>query len=173
MSKRPRGRPPKIDEINPLDTEEPKRTRSECIIADVRAGVPAETAAQRAGVSTSAYYEWASREEPRYVEFAEAIQVARAHAEAQAVANIRIAARNDWRAEAWFLERTRPRQYGRNVIEHTGPGGGPIRVESRSIEAILVADNREQVRDELLDKYAGVDVEPSGNGHGALPSGER
>lgn len=55
-------------------------------------------------------------------------QHARDRAEASALRTIRAAAKDDWKAAAWFLERTRSSQYGRtdrHQVEGV-PGGAPI-----------------------------------------------
>jgi hypothetical protein len=78
-----------------------------------------------------------------YKEFREAVQKAQAQAEMYHMEAIRDAAfelvKDDagntvvrvktWQASAWFLERTNPNRYGRQILEHTGEGGGPIRTE--------------------------------------------
>jgi hypothetical protein len=51
---------------------------------------------------------------------------ARAEAQARNVTHISVAARTDWRAAAWFLERTERRFQKADQIEVSGRDGGPI-----------------------------------------------
>lgn len=65
------------------------------------------------------------REQP-YVDFLEAVKKATAQAEVQAVGLIRQAMITDeykgqWQAAAWFLERRRPKQWGKHVHVHEDP----------------------------------------------------
>lgn len=130
------------------------------IVKMVKAGVPNATAAQVAGVTESTFYLWMEKgqdpenHDPIYTEFSEAVLRARAEAEAAMVANIRLHARNgDWKADAWLLERSRPERWGRvNRHELTGAGGGAIRVETETIETLLLDAGRAvQVADDAID----------------------
>jgi hypothetical protein len=91
----------------------------QCAICDaIRAGVRPETAAVYNGVGARSYYRWmalgrAADAEPVYVEFVEAVEAALAEWEARDVLLIGEAARSDWRAAAWRLERRLPKVYGR------------------------------------------------------------
>ena len=83
----------------------------------VRAGVRPETAAVYCGVSARSYYRWmqlgrAADADPLYVGFVEAVEVALAEWEARDVLLIGEAAKEDWRAAAWRLERRLPKVYG-------------------------------------------------------------
>jgi hypothetical protein len=65
-----------------------------------------------AGISESAFYEWLARgilgEQP-YAKFAELVQSARARGLVTLVESI--ITDKDWRAKAWYLERTRPADF--------------------------------------------------------------
>lgn len=52
-----------------------------------------------------------------------------------------------WQAAAWLLERRHPRDYGRNIHEHTGPEGSPLTVVVRARTA----------SDDLVNDGAGDD----------------
>lgn len=58
------------------------------------------------------------------------VQHARARAEADHVRVIRAAAANDWKASAWWLERSRPESFGRRLQHEGAPGGLPIQVQA-------------------------------------------
>lgn len=107
------------------------------ILRGIRAGAYPEVAAQRVGVSRTAFYEWMQRgrqareagEADLYADFADAVEQAKGHAETKAVAVVLKAADKSWRAAAWWLERTRPRRYGqKHTVEHGGDAENPVAV---------------------------------------------
>lgn len=130
MASRRRGRPPKIVQRISPDSE---ITFGDRIIQALDAGAFFDDACGFANVSKSAAYEWlargkAAREEQEaggeahelaaddraYLEFAEAVERTRSTVIVKNLAIIRTAAQNGtWQAAAWYLERTRPQQYGR------------------------------------------------------------
>jgi hypothetical protein len=76
----------------------------------LRAGMFISEAATACGISKQSFYSWIKRggEAPEgdlHREFYDNINVAIAEGEAMHVLNISEAARRDWRASAWFLER--------------------------------------------------------------------
>ena len=121
--RRRRGRRPLLDG--------PKR---EVFLMAIRAGNRVSAAATYAGISTTSVHEWLRRGEGRdaraatepYVSFAREVRQARAHAEVAAVAKIRAAMPRNWRAAAWWLERTnpawrRPKDRGETTVPVTPP----------------------------------------------------
>jgi transposase len=94
------GRPSKL-------TEE----RQEKVLEALRAGNYLETAAAYAAISYQTLNEWRKR----FPEFSEAVEKARADAEARMVAVIMKAAPVSWQAAAWWLERSFPSRYGRRT----------------------------------------------------------
>jgi transposase len=121
------------------DTLTPER--QENIIALLRDGVLIKDACEIAGVPLSTFYDWLKKgdepaAEPKFSEFSESITRARAQAKAVAVQNITGQGATDWRASAWFLERSFPKDYGKQQkIEHTGADGGPITLAG--LEALM------------------------------------
>lgn len=104
----------------------------EDICRAVRAGNYIETAAAHVGINKTTLYDWMKRgarekeriaknprarvkksEEP-YVEFSNAIEKALADAEVRDVAIIANAAKENWQAAAWRLERKFKERWGRN-----------------------------------------------------------
>ncbi len=84
----------------------------------IRAGIRPEIAAIYCGVGARTYYRWmqygrAADGEEFYREFAEAVEVALAEWEARDILLIGEAAKDDWHAAAWRLERRLPAIYGR------------------------------------------------------------
>ena len=121
------------------------------IVEAIRAGNYIETAAQYAGVNKTTIYAWLKKaddpdQDPRYAEFRNAVEEARAQAEARNVMLIQKAANEGtWQAAAWYLERTAPHRWGRQArIELTGDGGGPVQVEHSA-------------RDSLATKFAEIE----------------
>lgn len=113
------------------------RIRWEVIVERVRAGIPNEVAAESTGIDQATFYRWIAWGEdrwengklrharPGYREFSEAVRRARAEAEALHVGIIAKAAPEDWRASAFFLERSRPERWRRrDTIHQAGPGDG-------------------------------------------------
>ncbi len=110
---------------------------SAAICESVRGGVYIETACQANNISTSTYYRWLDKaDDPNagdeFREFRDASARARAEVEARHVSLIDQAARGpvpgDWRAAAWYLERSFPTRYGRQerIEVDTGGEGGAI-----------------------------------------------
>jgi hypothetical protein len=88
----------------------------------IRAGVRPEIAAVCNGVGARTYYRWmqlgrAADAETVYLEFVEAVEVALAEWEAREVLVIGDAAKGDWHAAAWRLERRLPRVYGKLTVD--------------------------------------------------------
>jgi transposase len=124
----------------------------EVIAGQLRAGNYIETAAAFAGVSKVTLYDWIRRgkrelqrveanprakvrkEEAPFVDFLNAVERAQAEAEAEDVDILRRAARDDWKAAAWRLERKFPDKWGRKdrlaaELEHAGNVGLTIAVD--------------------------------------------
>lgn len=75
-------------------------------------------------------------------EFRDATEKAEADAKIGALARIQKAGREGtWQADAWYLERRYPHEYGRRAVEVSGPAGGPVQIDDGrdTIEA-LIAD---------------------------------
>ena len=84
----------------------------------IAAGVRPEIAAMGNGFGSRTYYRWmqlgrAVDGEAVYAEFVEAVEAALAEWEARDVLLIGEAAKTDWHAAAWRLERRLPKVYGR------------------------------------------------------------
>lgn len=66
--------------------------------------------------------EMPSQKEKTFVQLVNKVRRARSSAEVRSVMLINTAAKDDWRAAAWYLERSKPERWGRQVktIEHSG-----------------------------------------------------
>lgn len=179
------GRPSKIDP-----------NRADRIVALLRTGCTIANAAQAGGIDEGTFYRWMNRgAEHRapaaFRDFREQVLRARAEAEASAVAEVRKGARGgdvlerrtithrdgrvetverlqpaDWRASAWFLERSRAKDWGRRtLVELTGQDGGPVEVVTSARDALndaltLIADRIAAAQQVAVDHAARVqDVE--------------
>lgn len=101
--------------------------RKAVILESIRAGNYAETAAAAAGISQSTFYLWLQKGaagEPNYSEFSEAVKEAEAIGEQRCVALITKAARRNWTAAAWMLERKHPERWGRREMAPYMPTKG-------------------------------------------------
>jgi len=94
------GRPTKYS----IETEEK-------ICNALRAGNTQKVSALYAGIDETTFYRWMQN----YASFASAIKKAEADAEVSAVAIIKKAMPETWQAAAWWLERRKPDDYGRNL----------------------------------------------------------
>lgn len=140
---KPTGRPSKIEQhvevvVKLEKGKEEKRilTVAEAIVLALAHGLTIEKAAETVGVSATTVHNWLARgeewreadsvppgEEP-FLEFLYATTRARAKAVELALGGIIEAGKEDWRAWAWFLERSFPDEYGRRTrLDHGGIGG--------------------------------------------------
>jgi hypothetical protein len=110
--------------------------RRSAICDAIRAGVRPEIAAVYNGIGARTYYRWmqlgrAADAELIYLEFVEAVELALAEWEARDVLLIGEAAKEDWHAAAWRLERRLPKVYGRRERhEIANAEEGPFRISA-------------------------------------------
>lgn len=110
-------------------------TVGEAIVLCLEAGSTIETAAGTVGISSRSIYDWLARAEEhadsdsiptgeeKFVQFSQAVTRAREGVVVLALKGILEAGKEDWRAWAWYLERSRPDQYGRRTrLDHGGVG---------------------------------------------------
>jgi transposase len=102
------------------------------IVSAIRAGNFARAAAEYAGIAESTFYDWLKRGQdgdPGFSEFSEAVTRASAEAEVEAVAFIRKAMAEDWRAALEYLKRRHPEHWqDRARTEVGGKDGGPVEI---------------------------------------------
>ena len=84
----------------------------------IRDGNSPAASATLVGISPSTYFNWMSKgsnQEPKFLEFSESIERAKAQSIINRVAHIaRAADDGHWRAAAWLLERMAPESFGKN-----------------------------------------------------------
>lgn len=130
------GRPSKL-------TDETHQT----IVGAIQLGMYQEQAALMAGISRGTFFRWMERglkggnQNTRYREFRDAVEKARAEAEARKLRAIHIAADNGtWQAAAWWLERSFPDRWGRrDKVEVTHITEDMLDAEIRRLEDELAA----------------------------------
>lgn len=115
------------------------------IVGTLRLGNYVEHAASYAGISRATLYNWLKKgdearekrengieldeTEERYARFSEDVDNARATAVVRNVSIIQQAAQTNWQAAGWWLERTAPQHFGRQMrTEVSGPNQGPVQV---------------------------------------------
>lgn len=113
----------------------------------VEEGSPVVDACDIVGIAPATYCNWVNKGkagESPYVEFLERFRRARANGRKFHVDVIRKAGPDDWRASAFFLERSDPKHWGRQEKlrqEISGPNGSPIPVDiSATIDQIYDDD---------------------------------
>ena len=104
------------------------------LVRFLRGGVYVTDACALVGIDQGTYHRWVAKaaedDAPEeFREFREAVEKARAEAVARNVALVQKAADHSWQAAAWWLERSRPDQYGRRT-NLAGASGGAIEVKS-------------------------------------------
>jgi hypothetical protein len=127
-SRRRRGRPTKFT---------PATVGKFCrAVAD---GLPYKSAAAAAGISHETVCQW----QRQFPEFSDAVQLALAKAEVALVRLIRrAAAKGNWKASAWLLERRYPEHWGRRdrlhaqITEVAWPGATAIKADVKAKEPI-------------------------------------
>lgn len=120
------------------------------IVGAIRAGNYAEAAAKSAGVSRRTYQRWLERgrstapADAPFRGFRDAVRKAEGNAEVQAVAIVRQAMPNDWRAAMTYLERRYPERWRRRKAADVATAdSGEAR---RDVEAIREAMHDPETR---------------------------
>lgn len=124
IPKNPAKKPGRPTLLNP--------TRQAALLSAIEEGLPLKEAAEIAGISYNTLNHWQNRganesAPPEFRQFCQLLRRSQALAMQVNVSAIRDAAKRDWRAAAWILERRFPADFARQQqIEHSGPGGKPL-----------------------------------------------
>jgi len=100
------------------------------------AGATYRLAAMYAGIHEATLYEWKAKKP----EFSEALTRAEGRGAVHILAEIRAAARTDWRAGAWILEKRYPQEFGKQVLEVQGKDGGALQLEATDVLEKLLCE---------------------------------
>lgn len=147
----PGGRPTKLT----------KETQAK-IVEAVRAGAYIETASVFAGIDKASLYAWMKRGNAQskgiYREFLNAIEKAFAESELRDIMNIGNAAKDNWQASAWRLERKFPDRWGRkeriSLDANVSHSGGIVIEEKHTQHLIreLFITHEPDLENQLLQK---------------------
>lgn len=133
------------------------------VIEAVRAGNYIETAAAYAGISKPSLYDWMKRGNNQnkgiYRDFLNAIEKALADAEMRDVLIIGNAAKENWQAAAWRLERKFPDRWARKdkiqaEVNHSGGISTKIEIEQHYHVVQEIIEKDDKLKNRLLDAFA-------------------
>lgn len=141
MATKPKRRPGRPDALTPEAGEK--------ILSAVRAGAFLKEAAEHAGVDERTVYRWLERGEQsgqpaKFGQFRQALMRARADAHVGAVAIIRRAMSEDWRAAAFYLERTDPKRWGRRTAHEVSGQVGSDNLDREIAQLLEEMADRER-----------------------------
>jgi hypothetical protein len=155
--KKPAKKPGRPTLLNP--------TRQTALLNAIEQGMPLKQAAAIAGMSYDTLNNWQNRGEnesapPEYRQFCQLLRRSQAVAMQVHVSSICDAAKRDWRAAAWMLERRCPEDFARpQQFEHSGPGGKPLTPSPDEEYEVLRRMKKQQGIKELLMKMGGIIAE--------------
>ena len=125
-------------------------------IQALRAGNWIDTCCDYVGIHPDTYYDWMNRAQEGgarnqiYVDFAQAVKTAKATAEIESVARIRLAgSKGNLKADIFFLERSHPERWGKKRLEVTGKDGAPLNPPPPRLDLA-------QLDDDELDALEGI-----------------
>jgi len=146
----------------------------EKIVEGVREGQSKTMAFKLSGVNPDTVFDWMRQgreqpeEYPHLAKLYQDVEFAKAEAEAEALADIKTAGKQDakyWQARAWYLERTNPKEFGRQEnlkIEDDRP---PVQINLNQV--VLTDGATRDVARSLLRRATGFSPhEPLGLGMG-------
>jgi hypothetical protein len=130
------GRPRALDDV---------KRREICVL--LTAGYPLVAVAEHVGCSRRTI----SRELARNPEFAERLRRAKIAGELEPLSTIRQAARTNWRAAAWYLERANPQRFGKRNPVLLKPDEVQQTISSMMLEIVTLI-KREPLRGLIMRK---------------------
>lgn len=135
------------------------------LLDGIRAGLPYHLASEAAGISLSTFNEWQRGEFPRGADkelrtyFLDELTRAKGESALRNIALISNAAKEDWRAAAWILERRFPADFGKQSLEITGSDGGPIQIEAMQLQQVILKalDGHPEARITVAEALEAID----------------
>ncbi len=85
-------------------------------------GVSNKSCAEAVGIPETTFYAWMKK--PK---FSKRIKKAKSLGQVKLLKVIDNATKETWQAAAWKLERIWPKEFGKKILELSGPEGGPIK----------------------------------------------
>ena len=134
------------------------------ILQVLEAGATIKDACHFVGIDESTYYKWIQRGEKGksglYFEFVKSAQKAIASGSVDAVALIRKAAKTQWQAAAWFLERKNPQEWARRTKVEIDISKD-ARAKLQELKALTSAHGHDLAHlfEAMIAQYADVDAE--------------
>jgi hypothetical protein len=157
IKKKPAKKPGRPTLLNP--------TRQAALLNAIEQGMPLKQAAAIAGMSYDTLNHWQNRGEnesapEQYRQFCQLLRRSQAVAMQVHVSSICDAAKRDWRAAAWMLERRCPEDFARpQQFEHSGPGRKPLNSENEVTPEVLVRMKKQEGIKNILAKLGGIIAE--------------
>lgn len=154
IKKKPAKKPGRPTLLNP--------TRQAALLKAIEQGMPLKQAAAMAGMSYDTLNNWQNRGQnesapPEYRQFCQQLRHSQAVAMQVHVSSICDAAKRDWRAAAWMLERRFPEDFARQQqLEHSGPDGKPLMPDPEVNHEVLIRMKKQQGIVDLLKKLGGI-----------------
>ena len=127
--------------------------------------MPLKQAAEIAGMSYDTLNHWQNRGANEsapleYRQFCQLLRRSQAVAMKVHVSSICDAAKRDWRAAAWMLERRFPEDFSKpQQFEHSGPGGKPLSPDVEVSHEVLVRMKKQDGIKNMLAKLGSIILE--------------
>ena len=99
-------------------------------------GVSNKSCAEAVGIPETTFYAWMKK--PKFSQ-----RVKKAKALGQVKSLKCIESDSSWQSKAWMLERIWPKEFGKKILEVSGPDGGPIETANRNLEITKDMDPKE------------------------------
>lgn len=125
---------------------------SKAICADIKAGAPMKHSAIAHGISERTFYDWYNKgkkaKSGRFKNFYDDVEEAKSQAILLRARRIYKAGNTTWQADAWWLERVAPKEFGRHDKLSLD---GDLKHEHKNIKNLF----NEELIDEILDEDNG------------------
>lgn len=154
IHKKPAKKPGRPTLLNP--------TRQAALLNAIEQGMPLKHAAAMAGMSYDTLNAWQKRGEnesapEQFRQFCQLLRHSQAVAMQVHLTSICDAAKRDWRAAAWMLERRYPEDFARQQqLEHSGPNGTSLMPDPEVNHEVLIRMKKQRELVKILKKLGGI-----------------